>query len=101
VPWKGGILLVDRNYGWTYQARYAPWASGAEYKSNGWKTVVLPLSVFRKDKGVGDPISKLSDFIAADGSGGLNLFFVNDQTGATAVDAVDFAIDNIRVVRLR
>ena len=101
VPWKGGILLVDRNYGWNYQARYAPWATGEEYKSNGWKTVVLPLSVFRKDKGVGDPISKLSDFIATDGSGGLNLFFVNDQTGATAVDAVDFAIDNIRVVRLR
>jgi hypothetical protein len=103
VGWKGGILLVDRNYGWNYQARVAPWATaaGGEYKSNGWKTITIPLSNFKKDLGLGTPITKLSEFLPADGSGGLNLFFVNNHTGNAAVDAVDVAVDNIRVVRLR
>ena len=103
IPWKGGVLIVDKDYGWNFQGRYAPWstAAGGEYVSNGWKTAVIPLSNFRKDLGSGAGITSLGELVGGSGTGAMNIYFVNNHSGATAIDAVDIAIDNIRVVRLR
>lgn len=102
VPWKGGRMLVDKDYGWNYQARYEPWAAaGGEFKSDGWKTVVIPLSNFKQSGGTGAGFTSLSTFLGTSGTGGFNIFFVNDGTGATVIESFDTAIDNIRVAKIK
>jgi hypothetical protein len=101
-PWKGGMMLVDRNYGFNYQARYEPWVSaGGEYKSEGWKTVVIPMTNFKQNAGTGSGFTNLTTFLGADGKGGMNVFFVNNGSGATAIASFDVAVDNFRVARIK
>jgi hypothetical protein len=101
LPWKTGRILVDKDYSFNFQSRYEPWASaGGEFKSEGWKTVVLPLSTFKKNAGTGAGFTNIADFLPS-GTGGFNIFFVNDGTGAATIPAFDVAIDNIRVTRIR
>jgi hypothetical protein len=102
VPWKGGMMLIDKDYSFNYQARYEPWAAaGGEYKSEGWKTVVIPLSNFKQSSGTGAGFTSLSTFLGTSGMGGFNIFFVNNGAGATAIPLFDVAVDNMRVARIK
>lgn len=101
IPWKNGTILLDKDYGWNYQARYEGWNTGsgsADYNSNGWKTVVIPLGNFRQSNGTAAAASSLTALLGASGAGGFNLFFIN--AGTTTVAQFDAAIDNFRVVRI-
>lgn len=99
VPWKEGTILLDKDYGWNFMGRVEPWNTGSEYKSDGWKTIVVPLSNFKKSNGTGTPPANLTSFLGASGKGGFNLYFVNN--GTTAVTAFDAALDNFRVARIK
>jgi hypothetical protein len=101
VPWKNGTILLDKDYGWNYMGRFEGWNTGtgtADYTSNGWKTVVMPLSNFRKSNGTAEAAPNLTAMLGAGGSGGFNLYFIN--AGTTQVVTFDAAIDNFRVVRI-
>jgi Surface glycan-binding protein B xyloglucan binding domain len=100
VPWKNGTILLDKDYGWNYQARYEPWNGlAADYKSNGWKTVVVPLSQFKQGNGTTNAPANLTSLLGASGKGGFNLYFIN--AGTTTVATFDVAFDNFRVERIK
>jgi hypothetical protein len=102
--WSTGVLLIGPppNDTWVYMHRYEPWKTTPNFKTNGWITVTVPLSEFRKKSaggvdGGGDPASTVGDVI-----GNINeivkFMFVND-TG-TPIAKLDMAIDNIRVYKI-
>lgn len=101
--WKGGSLFIDRNYGWTYICRYEPWLTNPEFKTNGWKTVVLPLTMFKtkanNQDGTGDPASNLTTLLGAGGTGGINVYVINAQNSPLA--SFDIAVDNFRVIKIK
>jgi hypothetical protein len=97
VPWKNGTILLDKDYGWNYQGRFDPWTSG-DYNSNGWKTIVVPLSNFKQSNGTGNAPANLAAVVGAGGAGGVNMYFIN--AGTTTVASYDVAIDNIRVIKI-
>jgi hypothetical protein len=102
VPWTGGSLFILKDYSWNYLARYEPWTAGS-INSNGWKTVVIPLTQFKtkangKD-GTGSPASNLKTLVGNAGTGGVNMFIINDN--ASVLAAIDIAIDNIRVIKVK
>jgi hypothetical protein len=100
VPMKGLTLLLDKDYSFNFQGRFEPWkATGGEYKSEGWKTFVVPLSNFKKDAGNGAAPANLKALLGDDGNGGMNVFVVNSSNAAVA--SFDMAIDNFRVVRIK
>jgi hypothetical protein len=103
-PWATGVLLIGPppNDAWGYMYRYEPWKTQPGFKTNGWITVTVPLSEFRKKsasgtEGAGDQAAKVSDVI-----GGIDeiakFMFVND-TG-TPIAKLDLAIDNVRVYKI-
>ncbi len=105
-PWKGGTLCIKSTNG-DYMVRYEPWQTSSSkaisYTTNGWQTVTIPLSEFRKkDANLGDgkgtSITKISDILdTASGKGNLTLYLHNYGTAATT--SFDAAFDNFRVVR--
>jgi hypothetical protein len=103
VPWTGGSLFIVKDYSWTYLARLEPWTTSANFNTNGWKTVVVPLDQFKtkannKD-GTGSPASSLTTMLGGSGAGGVNMFVINDSESVLA--AIDIAIDNIRVIKIK
>ncbi|WP_315817311.1 glycan-binding surface protein [Paraflavitalea speifideaquila] len=103
-PWTTGVLFIGPppNDTWVYMYRYEPWKTQPGFKTNGWITVTVPLSEFRKKSasgtdGAGDQAAKVSDVI-----GGIDeiakFMFVND-TG-TPIAKLDMAIDNVRVYKI-
>jgi Surface glycan-binding protein B xyloglucan binding domain len=101
VPWKHGAMILDRSFSFNYQGKYEGWNTAAgniEYTSNGWKTVVIPLSNFKNNSGNGSPAPSLTALLGAAGNGGFNLFFLN--TSSAAITTFDAAVDNFRVVRV-
>jgi hypothetical protein len=102
TPWVNGSIFLSINYGFTYLAAYDPWKNSdgttSPFITNGWRTVVIPLSQFRTNDGAGNPDTSISDLIGASGNNALSFFFVND--GTTVVTAFTVAIDNIRVEKI-
>jgi len=102
TPWVNGSIFLSINYGFTYLAAYDPWKNSdgttTAFTTNGWQTVVIPLSQFRTSDGAGSPDTSISDLIGASGNNALSFFFVND--GTTVVTAFTAAIDNIRVEKI-
>jgi len=102
-PWNGASFYIVKDYSWTYLARYEPWkATGAAYTTNGWQTVVIPLTQFKTKAnnldGTGDPASSLAGLVG-NGSGSLDFMFLNSD--ATAAPAFDGAFDNFRIVKIQ
>jgi hypothetical protein len=106
--WNGTSLFILRDFNWSYVARYEPWSlennRTAPFTTDGnWVTVTIPFSEFRnkpdggKD-GTGLSAGSLKDLLGDSGSGGVNIFTVNDSSEPAA--AMNIAIDNIRVVRI-
>jgi hypothetical protein len=106
--WNGTSLFVVKDYNWTYLARFEPWDLGngktSAVSTNGyWLTITIPLSEFRtkadgKD-GTGVPASSLKTLLGDSGNGSFNIFTVN--AGEEAAPALNMAVDNIRVVKIK
>jgi hypothetical protein len=127
-PWSAGALWIMMGgwYAWhDYLARYAPWATatGGKFQTAGWMTVTIPLTAFSTVTGGaitsvpggygspnadnnewdfkafpvgGVPATKFSDFTSTS----LCFTIVNDQTSpAIAANALNIAIDNVRIVK--
>lgn len=107
--WNGTSIFFARNGDWTYIARYEPWksASGATspFKTDGWRTVTIPLTQFLtkpdggKD-GTGLMAPDLITLVGSSGSGSINVYVMNDGTAPSATGLVA-AIDNFRVVKIK
>jgi hypothetical protein len=102
VPWAAGSINVIKDYSFnTYMAVYRPWkkASGATvpFTTNGWQTVVIPLTSFRTNNGTGVQPSSLNDLLGS-GSGSLNMLFNNDSP--TVIPNYEIAVDNIRIIKI-
>ncbi|HEY9049019.1 MAG TPA: glycan-binding surface protein [Ohtaekwangia sp.] len=105
-PWNGGTLCIRTDKG-DYLALYEPWKISAKesaaFTTDGWQTVTIPLSSFRKKDatlgdGKGDPITKVSDLLnIATGKTYLNLYLHNYGTKTTT--SIEAAFDNFRVVK--
>ncbi|MBC9796626.1 glycan-binding surface protein [Sinomicrobium weinanense] len=105
--WNGTSIFILKDFNFDYVARYEPWKLGddqaAPFTTNGnWVTVTIPFSQFRnkpdggKD-GTGESAESLKALLGDSGNGGINIFTINDSSEPAA--AMNFAIDNIRVVR--
>jgi len=106
--WNGTSIFILKDFNWGYVARYEPWKLAddqtAPFTTNGnWVTVTIPFSQFRnkpnggKD-GTGESVGSLKALLGESGSGGINIFTVNDSSDPAA--AMNFAVDNIRVVKI-
>jgi hypothetical protein len=105
IPWTSGSLMIVPNGNFNYMARYAPWedAPGKQFVTNGWVTVTIPLTAFKKGTGNYDPAGASAANIGAL-TGGTNkatlqLMLYND--GSTPITAFDIAVDNVRIVKIR
>lgn len=102
--WSTGCLYIGPppNDDWQFLYRFEPWKTSPDFKSGGWRTVIIPLNMFRKKdangtNGAGPAANTVADIV-----GSINevvkFMFVND-TG-TPLPKLDMAVDNIRVVKL-
>lgn len=102
-PWSSGSIYVDKDFSFGFIGLYAPWRSstGASvpFTTKGWQTVTIPLSNFRSDNGTGTQVASIEALLGSNGSGGLNIFFMNDGPN----DGVTFegGFDNIRLVKIK
>lgn len=103
--WKGTSIVILKDYTWTYVAPYEPWkdANGDtfSYSTNGWLTVTIPLSEFRKDKGTGLAVTSLTDLLGSTGNGSVNIYTINTSASSPTATGLTAAIDNIRVVKIK
>jgi hypothetical protein len=107
VPWNAGSIYIVKDYNWTYLARFEPWLNAdnsvSNVVTNGWLTVVVPLSMFKTKSGsldgTGSPASSLTTLLGNTGAGSIHFLFVN--SGTTPAANFEAAIDNIRVVRIQ
>jgi hypothetical protein len=102
-PWGGASIYIVKDYSWTYLARFEPWKGGsAAYTTNGWITVVIPLTQFKTNAngldGSGNPAISLGALLG-NGSGSLSFMLLNSD--AAAAPAFDGAFDNFRVVKIQ
>jgi len=104
--WKGGTIAIKSSSG-NYIARYEPWqissVATAPYSTDGWHTVVIPLSSFRaKDDTLGDgkgaPITSITDLLGDTGKSDLILYMHNYSASPTET-GFNAAFDNFRVVK--
>lgn len=103
-PLSSGVMLIGPppNDTWVYMYRFEPWKTTPGLKTNGWVTVTVPLSEFRKKSSTGTDGAGDKAVTVADVIGGIDelvkFMFVND--GATAIAKLDIAVDNIRVYKI-
>lgn len=106
-PWNGGTICIRTNNG-DYLALYEPWKISATksvpYTTNGWQTVTIPLSEFRRKdatlgEGRGASITKVSDLLdIATGKTYLTIYLHNYGADVTATN-FEAAFDNFRVTK--
>ncbi|MDR7210277.1 glycan-binding surface protein [Flavobacterium piscis] len=110
-PWNGSTLYFQTAFaGDTYVARYEPWKIPAsnktlDFKTDGWQTVIIPLSEFRKKDadnvlGNGVSLTSLSSLLGPTGSSNYVITLKNFGTASTKTGFYA-AIDNIRVVKIK
>lgn len=101
--WNGNSLFVSSENN-DYKITYEPWkdATGKtfKFKTEGWQTITLPFSLFRKGWGGTVPPTDLKDLLGNTESCGfaiqtMNISSSNSATGLKA------AVDNIRVVKIK
>ena len=112
-PWSAGEIWISVGgwYDWThYTARYAPWsdpdlAPNGVFKPSGWVTATIPLpqlitgNDFSKTvwSESGSPAKVFSDYPSA----ALGFLVMNDQATPVPANAINVAIDNIRIVKVK
>lgn len=104
--WNGSTLCIKTESG-DYMARYEPWqitdTKTADYVTDGWQTVTIPLSSFRKNDaqlgdGKGDPVGNLTQLLGADGIGSLRIY-PHNYGSSDSKTIFNGALDNFRVVK--
>jgi hypothetical protein len=107
-PWNGGTIVVQSGNN-TYIYRGEPWqisaTTTASYKTNGWITLTIPFTEFRKadatlGEGKGASLTKFSDLLGASGNSACTVYMHNYSTSATATGFYG-AFDNLRVVKIK
>lgn len=107
-PWNGSTLYIKTGFaGETYVARFEPWKISAtrtaDFKTDGWQTVTIPLSQFKSKEdnvGDGDSISSITSILGATGNTGFDIILQNFGTSDTKTGFYA-GIDNIRVVKIK
>jgi hypothetical protein len=107
-PWNGMSLCFTTYFDGSYLARFEPWkmaASGTTaVTTNGWQTVTIPLSSFRKSDptlgaGMGESVTSLAKLLGT-GNTGLNIVLKNYGTTPSATGFYG-AFDNFRIVKIK
>ncbi|MDQ0109541.1 hypothetical protein J2T02_004685 [Chitinophaga terrae (ex Kim and Jung 2007)] len=102
--WNGTTLYVVRNYDMAFLARYEPWVSSTgaavNYSAKGWRTVTIPLTMFRTNSGKGVSAGSLTELLGADAFSPINIQTANFLSVPTATGFYG-AIDNIRIVKIK
>jgi hypothetical protein len=107
-PWNGGSIVIESADN-TYIGRWEPWQTSATttapYTTNGWKTITLPFSVFRKKDatlgdGKGASMTKFADLLGASGNSACTMYIHNYSASSTATGFYG-AFDNLRVVKIK
>jgi hypothetical protein len=107
-PWNGGTIDIQSSDN-TYIYRWEPWqisaSTTAAYSTNGWKTVTIPFTMFRKTdptlgEGKGAPLTRFTDLLGSTGNSGCTMYIHNYSSSATATGFYG-AFDNLRVVKIR
>lgn len=107
-PWNGSTLYITTAFAAdTYVARYEPWkisaTKTADYKTDGWQTVTIPLSQFKTKKnslGDGDSVSSIINLLGATGNTAFDITLKNLGTSDTKTGFYA-GIDNVRVVKIK
>ncbi|MVT09049.1 glycan-binding surface protein [Chitinophaga tropicalis] len=102
--WTGTSIYVIKGYSFDYMARYEPWqgTNGAisSFATKGWRTVTIPLSLFRSNDGKGSAAASLTALLGTTGTGAINIQTKNFSASPSA-SGLRAAIDNIRVVKIK
>jgi hypothetical protein len=107
-PWNGVTLCFTTYFDGNYLARFEPWKNSASsttaVTTNGWLTVTIPLSAFRKSDptlgaGMGASVTSLSNLLGT-GNTGLNIVLKNYGTTPSATGFYG-AFDNFRIVKIK
>jgi hypothetical protein len=107
-PWNGVTLCFTTYFDGNYLARFETWKNSASsttaVTTNGWLTVTIPLSAFRKSDptlgaGMGASVTSLSNLLGT-GNTGLNIVLKNYGTTPSATGFYG-AFDNFRIVKIK
>jgi hypothetical protein len=102
--WTGTSIYVIKDYTFDYMARYEPWqgtnATVSPFTTKGWRTVTIPLSLFRSNDGKGSAPANLSTLLGSSGNGAVNIQTKNFSASPSA-SGLKAAIDNIRIVKIK
>jgi hypothetical protein len=102
--WTGTSIYVIKDYTFDYMARYEPWqgtnATVSPFTTKGWRTVTIPLSLFRSNDGKGSAPASLTTLLGSSGNGAVNIQTKNFSASPSA-SGLKAAIDNIRVVKIK
>jgi hypothetical protein len=107
-PWNGVSLWILSDADWKYVARIEPWKNATgnvSFKTNGWRTITIPLTSFRTQpsgglRGTGVSANSLTQLLGSSGSRNLDINTSNDGSSPSAT-GLYCAIDNIRVVKVK
>ena len=102
--WTGTSIYVIKGFSFDYMARYEPWQGTngvvTAFTTKGWRTVTIPLSMFRTNDGKGSAAASLTTLLGATGNGAVNIQTKNFSASPSA-SGLKAAIDNIRVVKIK
>ncbi|HEY9007662.1 MAG TPA: glycan-binding surface protein, partial [Ohtaekwangia sp.] len=103
AAWNGNSLFVSSEHN-DFKITYEPWkdATGKTFgfKTAGWQTITLPLSLFRKSWGGTVPPTNLKDLLGNRESCGFAIQTMN-ISNSNSVTGLMAAVDNIRVVKIK
>lgn len=109
--WKGSSFFIARGYDFKYIARFEPWKLAGNKTTpvstkGKWVTVTVPFTQFRtkaNDKdGTGVPPSNIRELFQGNfknNNKAFNMWPMNDTPDE--VPAIDVAVDNIRIVKIK
>ncbi len=106
-PWSGVTIYLAKDGNWSYIARYEPWkgptGTVTPFKTSGWQTVTMPLTLFLTQPnnglhGTGTPAPDLTTLLGSSGNGSINVYVMNDSPAPAQLVA---GIDNFRVERIK
>jgi hypothetical protein len=104
AAWTGTSIYAIKGYAFDYLARYEPWQGTdgivSPFTTKGWRTVTVPLSLFRTNDGKGTAAESLTTLLGATGKGAVNIQTKN-FSGSPSASGLEAAVDNIRVVKIK
>jgi hypothetical protein len=106
--WNGPSIVIESGDA-TYICRWEPWQTSATttapYTTNGWKTITIPFSAFRKNDatlgdGKGASMTKFADLLGTTGNSVCIVYLKNYSTTDSPTGFYG-AFDNLRVVKIK